>query len=105
MVIGIFLGAFIWLLLELNKALVKPDFSWSKFILLNWLPFSLNITCGLTILWFKDDIQDVFPMTKAYSVVVGMSGQGLFKKIVGIFNKKIETVVGINEENDYQQNS
>ena len=83
---------------ELNKAFAKPEFNWSKFILLNWLPFSLNIICGLTILWFKEDIKDILPITKVYSVILGMSGQGIFKKIVGIFSKNIGTKFGINEK-------
>lgn len=98
MVIGILLGAILWLMFELNKALVKQEFNWSKFIILNWLPFSLNIICGLTILWFREEIKDILPITKVYSVILGMSGQGIFKKIVGIFSKNIGTTIGINEK-------
>jgi hypothetical protein len=99
MVIGILIGAIIWLMFELNKAYIKPEFNWAKFILLNWLPFSLNIICGLTILWFEEDIKEIMPITKVYAVIIGMSGQGIFKKLVGIFDKKIETKFGINENN------
>ena len=99
MVTGVVLGAIIWLLFELNKAYKKPDFDWNKFVHLNWIPFILNLICALTILWFKEEIKDILPVTKAYSVIIGMSGQGIFKKIVGIFDKKIGTKLGINEKN------
>ena len=99
MVIGIILGAFIWLLFELNKALQKSDFNVSKFILLNWLPLLTNLVCGLTILWFKEDIQEYFIFNKVSSVILGMSGQAIFKKIVGIFDKNIGTKIGINKTN------
>lgn len=97
MVVGIILGAIIWLLFELNKGLKKPDFNPSKFILLNWLPFLTNIVCGLTILWFKEDVQDYFIITKVSSVMLGLSGQAIFKKIIGIFDKNIGTKIGINK--------
>ena len=99
MVIGIILGAFIWLLFELNKALQKSDFNVSKFILLNWLPLLTNIICGLTIFWFKEDIQEYFIFNKVSSVILGMSGQAIFKKIVGIFDRNIETKIGLNKAN------
>lgn len=97
MVIGVILGAIIWLLFELNKGYSKPDFSYKKFIQLNWIPFFINLVCGLTIIWFKEDVKDIIPITKVYSIVIGMGGQGLFKKIIGIFNKNIETHIGINK--------
>jgi len=99
MVIGIILGAIIWLLFELNKALQKSDFNVSKFILLNWLPLLTNLICGLTILWFKEDIQEYFIFNKVSSVILGMSGQAIFKKIVGIFDRNIETKIGLNKAN------
>lgn len=99
MVIGIFIGAIIWLLFELNKAYKKSDFVIKKFIELNWLPLIINIVCGLTVLWFKDEIKDILPMTKVNSVILGISGQGMFKKIIGIFDKRIETKFGMNVKN------
>lgn len=98
MVIGVLLGSIIWLLFELNKGKSKQDFSYSKFVKLNYIPFLTNLVCGLTILWFKDDIKDIMPITKVYSVLLGLSGQGLFKKIVGVFSKNVETHIGINNK-------
>jgi hypothetical protein len=101
MVIGIFIGATIWLLFELNKAYKKEDFSYGKFIELNWVPLLTNVICGLTILWFREDVDEYFKITKFSSVFLGMTGQGVFKKLIGLFDKNIETKIGINEpEND-----
>lgn len=97
MVIGVIIGAVIWLLFSLNKIYNKPEFNVSKFILQNWLPFLLNLICGFTILWFKEEIKEIMPITKVYSVIIGMSGQAMFKNVVGIFNKNIETKIGINK--------
>lgn len=97
MVLGIYLGAFILLLFELNKAIKKMDFDIQKFIRLNWLPLLTNVTCGLTIVWFKEDISDILEITKVSSVLLGLSGQALFKKIIGIFDNKIETKLGLNK--------
>lgn len=97
MILGIIFGAVILLLFELNKALKKPDFNVSKFILLNWLPLLTNISCGLVIIWFKEEIAEIFVVTKVSSVMLGLSGQAIFKKIIGIFDKNIETKLGLNK--------
>jgi len=97
MVMGVVIGAVLWLMFSLNKVYSKPEFLWSKFILSNWLPFVINIACGLVILWFREDISDQFPITKATSVVLGLSGQAIFKKMVGMFDRRIETHLGLNE--------
>jgi len=97
MVIGIIIGAVIWLLFELNKAVVKEDFSFKKFLKLNTLPAITNLVCGLVILWVKEDITDYFIVTKFSSILLGMAGQGIFKKISAIFNKNIDTHIGVNK--------
>lgn len=97
MVVGVILGGIIWLMFSLNTAHKNQNFSYKKFFELNWMPFVLNLICGLTILWFKEDIKEFMPITKVYSVIIGMSGQAIFKKIVGVFDKKIETKLGINK--------
>lgn len=92
------MGAIIWLLFELNKAIKREDFSFKKFILMNILPFITNLVCGLVILWAEEDIVDHFVITKFSSVMLGMTGQGLFKKLSSIFNKNINTKIGINKD-------
>lgn len=96
MVVGVLFGAVIWILFELNKGLAKQDFQYNKFFKLNAVPLVTNILCSLAILWSQEDIKDLFVVTKFSSVMLGMAGQGLFKKIYGIFEKNIETKIGIN---------
>jgi hypothetical protein len=100
MIIGVILGAIILLLFELNKAYALPQFTLKEFVKKNLLPFIVNLVCSLTILWFKDDIKDIMPITKVYSVIIGMSGQALFKKVVGVFDKNIQTKLGINKNKE-----
>jgi hypothetical protein len=100
MVIGVLIGAAIWLLLELNKAYKKEDFSYKRFLQLNWVPFVTNLSCGLAVVWFKDDIEQYFTVTKFSSVFLGMTGQGVFKKLVGLFDKNVETKLGINKPSE-----
>lgn len=96
MVIGVLFGAIIWLLFELNKGLTKPDFTYKKFVMLNIVPAITNLICGLVILWMREDIEDYFLVNKFSSVMLGLAGQGIFKKLYGIFSKDIETRVGLN---------
>jgi len=100
MVIGIFIGAFIWLMFELNKAVKKNDFSYKTFFKLNAIPFVTNICCGLAIYWSREDLKDYIIMTNFSSIILGMSGQAILKKLVGIFDKNIETHIGINKSSN-----
>jgi len=98
MVLGVLFGAILWILFELNKGLKKQDFTYKKFVNLNLIPFVTNIACGLVILWAREDIEEYFVVTKFSSIVLGMAGQGIFKKIYGIFDRNIGTQIGINKE-------
>jgi len=97
---GVIIGTIIWLLFEFNKAIVKPDYELKKFIYLNIIPFITNIVCAFSILWFKDDIKAYFEFTKFSSVMLGMMGQGIMKKLYSIFSSNVETYVGINKNPD-----
>lgn len=100
MVIGVIIGTILWLLFEFNKAIVKPDYQFSIFIKLNTIPLLTNVVCAFTILWFRDDIKDYFEFTRFSSVMLGMMGQGVMKKLYSIFSVNIETYVGINKNLD-----
>lgn len=100
MVIGVVIGTILWLLFEFNKAIVKPDYQFKTFVKLNIIPFATNLVCAFTILWFKDDIKEYFEFTRFSSVMLGMMGQGVMKKLYSIFSTNIETYVGINKNPD-----
>lgn len=97
MIISVIIGAIIWLMFELNKAQVKVDYSFKKFISLNLVPFMTNLLCGLAVVWFRDEISDYLTINKFSAVMVGFTGQGVFKKFITIFDKNIETKFGINK--------
>lgn len=97
MIIGIIVGALLWLLLELNKAVKKEEFSFKKFLKINTIPAVTNLFCGLAILWMEDDIKEHIIITKYSSVMIGMFGQAFLKKLTSVFDKNIGTHIGINK--------
>ena len=100
MVIGVVIGTILWLLFEFNKAIVKPDYQVKTFIKLNIIPFITNLICAFSILCMKDDIKEYFEFTRFSSVMLGMMGQGVMKKLYSIFSTNIETYIGINKNLD-----
>lgn len=100
MIISVLIGCLLWLLFEFNKAIVKPDYQFKIFIKLNIVPFLTNIICASSILWMKDDIKEYFEFTRFSSLMLGMMGQGVMKKLYSIFSTNIETYVGINKNLD-----
>lgn len=89
------LGCLIYLLLQLNAALAAADFSWKTFLRFNGVATILNLVIGCTLVTAKADLVNIYPITFVSSVILGVSGQALFKKISGIFDKKVDTAVGL----------
>ena len=100
MILSIVIGAVIWLMFELNKAYTKQDYRFIKFMSLNSVPFITNLICGLSIIWFRDEVSSYIVIDKFSAVMVGFMGQDVFKKFIGIFDKNIETKFGINKPID-----
>lgn len=94
---AVVLGAILWLLFELNKARTKEGYSFKTFIKLNWIPMSLNVVSGIVLVYSKDSFEDFLKVTTLVAVYFGFSGQALFKKISGVFDKRIATNIGINK--------
>jgi hypothetical protein len=46
----------------------------------------------------KDDIRDYFEFNRFSSIMLGMMGQGVMKKLYSIFSTNIETYIGINKK-------
>lgn len=90
-------GAVIALLLSLNEALGKPEFKAITFFRQNLGSTLLNILCGCILVFAKDEITSIYPMTFISSVILGMSGQLVFKKVAKIFNPDEKTFVGIDK--------
>lgn len=96
LIIAVAVGCLIGLLFGLNDALPKPDFQWGIFLKQNIIPTILNLVCGAVLVWFKDDIDGIFPLGGLTAVLLGLSGQTIFKKLQKLFDAKVDTFVGIN---------
>lgn len=100
MIFGVIIGTIIWLLFEFNKAIVKLDYEFKIFVKLNIIPFVTNLICAFAVLWMKDDIKEYFEFNRFSSIMLGMMGQGVMKKLYSIFSTNIETYIGVNKNLD-----
>ena len=96
--VAIVVGALIALLISFNEALAKPDYKFATFIKQNLGSTLLNILCGGVLVFAKDEISAIYTITFISSVVLGMSGQFLFKKVAKVFNPEEPTFIGIKED-------
>ena len=96
--VAILIGALIALLLGWNEGLAKPDYKFSIFLKQNIGSTLLNILCGGVLVYAKDEISAIYTITFISSVVLGMSGQLLFKKVAKVFNPEEQTLIGINDK-------
>jgi len=95
--IAVICGAVIALLFGLNEALAKSEFKSMTFFRQNLGSTLLNIICGCILVFAKDEIASIYPLTFISSVILGMSGQFIFKKVAKIFNPDDKTFVGVNK--------
>lgn len=92
--ISILLGVLIYAGFQWNETYNLPKFNWTRMI---FLPMGLSVLTGFAMVWAKDDLQTIYPMTRLSAVFIGVSGQAIFKKVGGIFDKKLNTVIGVND--------
>jgi hypothetical protein len=95
--LAVLIGAILYLLFQLNGVLNASDFKWSIFFKTNIVVFIINIIFGFALVFAKD-IQDLYPITFVSSIVLGLSGQVVIKKLSNIADKDKDTFVGINQE-------
>ena len=98
--LAVLTGALINLLLGLNEALKKTDYSFSIFFKQNIIATLLNIIIGFSIIFGKEDPlvkQLIGDITFLMAVFVGSSGQFLWKKITNILSPEKQTAIGINK--------
>ena len=93
--VAVFLGCLIYILIQLNGRLVKPDFQWSIFIKTNVVPTVINLIVGFTLVLGRNDLVDIFPITFLTALLLGLSGQTVIKKLSDAFNNKIPTKIGM----------
>ncbi|HUX56267.1 MAG TPA: hypothetical protein VMV77_04790 [Bacteroidales bacterium] len=87
-------GAFLSLLFGLNEGLAKQDFKVSIFFRQNLISTLLNIVCGCILVMVKDEIINVISINTITALVLGMSGQFVFKKITKVFDPQSPTLLG-----------
>lgn len=90
----VFLGCLLYVGFQLNSAFTKEDFSWKLFFRTNIVPFVLNMIIGFIMVSIKDDLVNIYPITFLTSIMLGLSGQVIFKKIQDSMDPDKKTYVG-----------
>jgi hypothetical protein len=80
--------------------LAKDEFRSAIFLRQNLGSTLLNVICGCVLVFAKDEIHDIYPLSFISSVILGMSGQFMFKKVAKIFDNSSETLIGFNKDKD-----
>jgi len=93
--IAVFLGCLIYILIQLNGRLVKPDFQWSIFVKTNVVPTVINLIVGCALVLGKEELINIFPITFLTALLLGLSGQTVIKKLADAFNNKVPTKIGL----------
>lgn len=94
--LAVLVGAVLNLLFSLNEIFGKPEFKWKIFIQQNILPTIINVTCGLVLVWFREDLGPSLQFGGLGAVFMGLGGQTLFKRIQNAFSSKVDTYIGVN---------
>lgn len=90
---------------KLNKAYVKPDFSWDIFVKNNLFSTLLNVTAGLLLVINQAElialITKIVPNTPffaggLFAGVCGIAGVTIVQFAVDILNREKKTALGIN---------
>ncbi|HBI36891.1 MAG TPA: hypothetical protein DDY71_04550 [Spirochaetia bacterium] len=79
----------------MNGVYNHPDFVFKTFLRANWIPTVLNLVIGCVIVYAKDDLTNIYPITFISSMMLGISGQALIKKLSAIFDSKVDTIINL----------
>jgi hypothetical protein len=93
--LAVIFGCAIYILLQLNGVYNHPDFKGKVFIRANWIPTLLNLVIGCILVYAKNDLATIYPITFVSALMLGVSGQALIKKLSKIFDSKIDTIVSL----------
>lgn len=93
--LAVIAGCFIYVLLQLNGVYNLPDFKVKTFVNTNWIPTLLNLIIGCVLVYAKDDLVSIYPITFVSAMMLGLGGQALIKKLSNVFNSKVDTVVSL----------
>jgi hypothetical protein len=93
--LSVLAGSFLYLLLQLNTVYNLTDFKWKIFIKTNWIPTILNLSIGCILVSIRTELTNLYPITLLSALMLGIGGQALIKKLNGVFDSRINTVVGL----------
>jgi len=93
--VAVFLGCLIYILIQLNGRLVKPDFQWKIFVRTNVVPTVINLIVGFALVLGREELINIFPITFLTALLLGLSGQTVIKKLSDTFNSKVPTKIGL----------
>lgn len=101
-IIALIFGVIIYVLLELNKADVKPGFEWNMFFWKNIIGVAVIFFGLLAVIVLKKSIIESYPLIEPYLnpviyFVVALSGPNTIKRISESVNTKIGTKFGLNK--------
>jgi len=88
-------GCLIYILLQLNGVYKDPLFKWKTYVRNNWIPTLLNLIIGCLLVYAKNDIASIYPITFISAMMLGISGQALIKKLSAIFDSRTDTIVSL----------
>jgi len=93
--IAVFLGALIYVGFQLNGVYTKPDFYWSIFFKTNIVAAVLNLIIGFALVFIREELINIYPITLVSALILGFSGQAIFKKLANAADKKVPTKIGL----------
>jgi hypothetical protein len=93
--LAVIAGCLIYVLLQLNGVYNDPKFKWKIYTRNNWIPTILNLVIGCILVYAKDDLANIYPITFISSMMLGISGQALIKKLSAIFDSKTDTIISL----------
>jgi hypothetical protein len=93
--LAVLFGCMIYILLQLNGVYNHPEFKFKTFVRGNWIPTVLNLVIGCVLVYAKDDLVNIYPITFVSALMLGISGQALIKKLSAIFDSKVDTIVSL----------
>jgi len=105
MYLAVIFGGLIFLSFALNKAGVRKDFKWYKFLRKNGVQTILNILSGVVIIWLYQNEPDSLIFEKILGdldltkcLFLGVFGQAILTGVVHLLNKNTKTKLGINKK-------
>ena len=92
--IALLLGTLIYLGISYIKIYKSPKFSIMAFAKFNLPVVILNLLIGVCLVWVKDDMVQVYPITKLSCIIIGCTGQAVWSKLIKIvFPKTTDNLI------------